>query len=152
MTAPILFHPSSENVAVAWLSAWFPVGVATRLPKPGTWTVYSGTVQGFATVTVAGGTTRYGRGRFPVISVGTWAAVPGSDNPQWGAADQLAQLIVDETKRVDFAPTYVRTSAKYATALVHSVHLTAEPRRIPDQDESMAHFETEIVLIWTEEQ
>jgi hypothetical protein len=150
MTAPILFHPDSESVAVAWLSAVLPVGVATSLPKPGTWSTFSGTVQGFATVTIAGGATSdYGL-RTPVVSVGTWASVPGSDAPQWGAAAALAELVVAECLMIVPSVRTVRKSVKYAEALVQSVRLNAEPRRIPDQDASAAHFETEFVLVWTE--
>lgn len=150
MTSPILLHPDSESVAVAWLGAVLPVGVATSLPKPGTWSAFSGTIQGFATVTIAGGRTHdYGL-RQPVVSVGTWAAVPGSDSPQWGAAAQLAEIVVAECLVLIPSVRTVRKSSKYAEALVHSVRLLAEPRRIPDPDASAAHFETEFVLSWTE--
>lgn len=151
MSAPLLHLPTSESVAVAWLSGWFPVGVATSLPKPGSWTAYAGAVQGFATVSIVGGRTVAGFGRMPVVSLGTWAAVPSSDNPQWGAASQLAERIVRVCQATEFVPTYVRQSVKYERALVHSVRLNAEPRRIPDPDASAAHFETEFVLVWTAE-
>ena len=155
MTAPTLLHPSSESVAVAWLSSWFPVGVATTLPRPGTWPTYSGSIQGFATVTIVGGALRRGAThdtalRSPVVSLGTWAAIPGSDNPQWGAAVQLAEGLTHLAQDGTFVPTLVRPSMKYAPAFVHDIRLNAEPRRVPDQDESMAHFETEFVLMWTE--
>lgn len=150
MTLPTLFHPDSESVAVAWLGAVLPVGVATSLPKPGTWSTFSGTVQGFATVTIVGGATQDFGLRRPIVSVGTWAAVPGSDNPQWGAASQLAEIIVAECLVLVPSVRRVRKSTKYAEALVHSVRLNAEPRRIPDPDASAAHFETELELAWTE--
>ncbi len=151
MTLPTLFHPDSESVAVAWLSALLPVGVATSLPVPSAWPVFSGSVRGFATVTIAGGATSDVYLRRPVVSVGTWAAVPGSDNPQWGAAAQLAEIIVAECLALTPSVTVVRKSLKYAPALVHSVRLNAEPRRIADPDASAAHFETEFVLTWTEQ-
>ncbi len=151
MTLPTLNYPTSESVAVAWLSAWFPVGVGTTLPRPGTWPVFTGTVKGFGTVSIVGGRTVTGFGRMPVVSLGTWAAVDGSDNPQWGAASQLAERLVRRTQETDFVPQYVRQSAKYERALVHSISLVAEPRRIPDPDASAAHFETEFVLVWTAE-
>lgn len=150
MTAPILLHPTSESVVVTWLSGWFPVGAATTLPKPGTWPVLANTVTGFATVTVVGGRTLDNGLRLPVVSCGTWAAVPGSDRPQWGAASHLAELLVHAAQDEPFAPVTVRPSIKHASALVQSIRLLTEPRRIPDQDESVAHFETEFVLAWTE--
>jgi hypothetical protein len=151
MTAPTLFHPDSESVAVAWLSAVLPVGVATSLPKPGAWSVFSGSIQGFATVTIVGGRTRDFGLRAPMVSVGTWAAVPGSDNPQWGAAAQLAEIVVAQCLLLVPDVTVVQKSAKYAPAFVHTVRLNSEPRRIPDPDASAAHFETEFVLVWTEQ-
>lgn len=151
MTLPILNHPTSEFVAAAWLSAVLPVGVATSLPKRETWSTYSGTVKGFATVSIVGGSTRDFGLRAPVVSVGTWAAVIGSDNPQWGAASQLAEIVVAECLKLVPDVRVVKQSDKYASALVHTVRLNAEPRRIPDQDASVAHFETEFVLVWTEQ-
>jgi hypothetical protein len=150
MTLPTLYHPDSESVAVAWALATLPVGAATSLPRAGAWTTFLGTVQGFATITVAGGrTTDYGL-RLPVISFGTWASVPGSDNPQWGAASQLAEIIVAECLKLVPDVRTVQKSPKYAPAFIQSVRLNAEPRRVPDQDESVAHFETEVIMAWTE--
>lgn len=147
MSTPLPLAPPSEAVAVAWLLGRLPVGVATRLPRPGTWGAYSGSIQGFATVTIVGGRTTENGLRMPIVSVGTWANVPGSDQPQWGAASQLAEIVIKPC--FEIIPTeLVRPSAKYDYARVHSVRLNAEPRRIPDQDESMAHFETEIQLVW----
>ncbi len=152
MTAPIPFHPDSESVAVAWLSLALPVGVATTLPKLSSWPIYSGSnVRGFATVTIVGGRTFESGLRAPIVSVGTWAAVDASDQPQYGAAIQLAALVVASCFEDGRSPAVsVRKSSKYAYASVRSVRLNAEPRRVPDQDASVAHFETEIELFWTE--
>lgn len=153
MSQPIPFHPDSESVAVAWLSARLPVGVATTLPKLSTWPIYSGTaVRGFATVTIVGGRTFESGLRAPIVSVGTWAGVDGSDQPQHGAAIQLAALVVASCFGEDgrTPAISVRKSNKYAYASVRSVRLNAEPRRVPDQDASVAHFETEIEMFWTE--
>lgn len=143
------FHPNSESVAVAWLSTLLPVGVATTLPALSTWPVFSGTVKGFATVSIVGGRTYENGLRMPVVSVGTWAGVVGSDNPQWQAAAQLAELVLVPCFEI-MSPVTVRPSVKYDLARVHSVRLNAEPRRIPDPDASVAHFETELILAWTE--
>lgn len=146
---PTLLHPNSEAVAVAWLSGLLPVGVATTLPKLASWPVYSGTVKGFATVSIVGGRTFDTGLRMPVVSVGTWAAVEGSDNPQWQAAMQLAELVLVPAFAL-FESVTVRPSVKYDLARVQSVRLNAEPRRVPDPDASMAHIETELILAWTE--
>lgn len=151
MTAPIPFHPDSASVAVAWLSGRLPVGVATRLPKLAAWSTYSGTIKGFATVTIAGGRTFESGLRAPIVSVGTWASVPGSDSPQPGAAVQLAELIVSSCFEDGSLPAVsVRKSPKYRAASVRSVRLNAEPREVLDPDASVSHFETEIELFWTE--
>lgn len=152
MTQPTPFHPDSESVAVAWLSARLPVGVATTLPKLSSWPLYHGTARGFATVTIAGGRTFEGPLRAPIVSVGTWAAVDSSDQPPWGAASHLASLVValcfDEDGRTP--AVRVRRSDKYRYASIRSVRLVAEPRRVPDPDASVAHFETEIEMMWAE--
>lgn len=150
MTLPIPFHPDSESVAVAWLSARLPVGVATTLPKLASWSDYSG-VKGFATVTIVGGRTFESGLRAPIVSVGTWAAVPSSDQPQWGASVQLASIVIASCFEDGRMPApRVRKSDKYLYASVRSVRLNAEPRRVPDVDASVAHFETEIEMFWTE--
>lgn len=151
MTQPTLYHPDSESVAVAWLSLALPVGVATTLPKLASWSTYQGTIKGFATVTIVGGRTFESGLRAPIVSVGTWAGVDASDNPQWGAANQLASLVVASCFEDGRTPAVsVRKTAKYRAASVRSVRLNAEPRRVPDPDTSVAHLETELELFWTE--
>jgi hypothetical protein len=154
MTLPTPYHPDSESVAVAWLSARLPVGVATTLPKTSSWPLFNGTVRGFATVTIVGGRTFEGPLRAPVVSVGTWAAVDASDQPQYGAAMQLAEILVSSCFAEDgrTPAQSVRRSDKYRYASVRSVRLVAEPRRVPDVDASVAHFETEIEIMWAEVQ
>lgn len=152
MAQPTPHYPDSASVAVAWLSTLLPVGVATRLPKLTAWPVYNGTVRGFVTVTVAGGRTFESGLRAPLVSVGTWASVPGSDSPQPGAAVQLAELVVASCFGEDgqTPAVRVRKSNKYRYASIRSARLNAEPREIPDPDASVSHFETEIELFWTE--
>lgn len=154
MTAPMPFLPDSESVAVAWLSARLPVGVATTLPKLSSWPLYHGTTRGFATVTIVGGRTYESPLRAPVVSVGTWAAVDASDQPPWGAGAQLSSLVVASCFAEDgrTPAQFVRRSSNYRYASVRSVRLVAEPRRVPDVDASVAHFETEIELTWAEVQ
>jgi len=147
---PALFHPTTEQLAVAWLSTLALPGVATTLPKLDAWPVYAGTIRGFVTVGIVGGATRDTALRAPVISVGTWAAVPGSDNPQWGAASQLAEIVAAATFPHEFVPIRFTQSVKYAPALVHTAKLVSEPRRVPDPDSSYAHFETEVMIVWSE--
>jgi hypothetical protein len=147
MVQPVLYLPTPEYVATALLSDLLPVPAATRLPKPGTWPIYAGTIQGFATVSIVGGFAGQTLLRRSVVSVGTWTNIPGSDEPQWGAASQLAEIVVDASRRPFVQRTY-RQSAKYVSATVNSLWFISEPRRIPDPDASMAHFETEVGVSW----
>ncbi len=144
MTGPSLYLPTDEFVAAALLSDLLPVPAATSLPKPGTWPVWTGSTQAFATVSIVGGGANANRLEDPVVSVSTWANVPGSDNPQWGAAAQLAALVWDAAGEGSFVPRTYRQSAKYVPVLVQSLSRVARPRRVPDTDASMAHFATEV--------
>jgi len=143
--------PTTEGVAVAWLSTLALPGVATTLPKLDAWPVMGGTVRGFVQVDGVVGSRVLGGVRCPIVSVSTWAAVPGSDNPQWGAANDLAETVwtsVEPNARF-LSSVRVQQSAKHDAALVHSVYGVAEPRRVPDPDASRAHFVLEAALMWT---
>lgn len=142
-------HPTAEGVAVAWLSTLALPAVATSLPALTSWPVLGGTVKGFAVVDGVVGSRVFESGlRAPVISVSTWAAVPGSDNPQWGAANELAERVWVKTHET-FEPVRVQQSVKHAPAFVHSVYGIAEPRRVPDPETGYAHFVSEVAIVWT---
>lgn len=142
-------HPTAEGVAVTWLKTLALPGVATSLPALTTWPVMSGTVRGFAIVDGVVGSRIFDNGlRAPVISVSTWAAVPGSDNPQWGAANELAERVWEKTYE-RFEPVRVQQSAGHAPAFVHSVYGVAESRRVFDPETGYAHFVSEVAIVWT---
>lgn len=145
-------HPESEMVAVSWLRAALSpfTGVATSLPVLASWPVLGGTVRAFCVVdSVVGGQTGGTAYRQPVMSVSTWAAVPDSDNPQWGAAGQLMARIVDRVLTDWTAPALAWSG--YNSARVSSSWLVSpEPRRIPDQDSGRAHYVLDLGLAWTE--
>ena len=89
--------------------------------------------------------------RNPIVSVTTWAAVPNDDNPQKGAADELAAIVWEWTYAAPFLPVRVRQGTSYRYADVHSVFGVQEPRFIPDPaDESRARYTQEIGIQWTE--
>lgn len=145
-------HATAEGVAVAWATGLALVpAVATTLPELSSWPIFSGsTVRGFVTLGVVGSRPRGTKLRESVISFDTWAAVLNSDRPQWGAANNMAETLWSETTRHEFVPVRVQQHAAYFPAYVHSVHGIQEPRRVPDPDESRAHFVTEIALLWAE--
>ena len=143
---------TSEGVAVAWARTLELPAVATSLPALSTWPVLSGTVRGFVVVDGVVGSRVLGTAvRVPVISFSTWAAVPNSDQPQWGAANDMAEILWETQFARPFNPVRVRQGTTHRWALVQSVHGIQEPRRVPDVDESRAHFVTELALMWTEE-
>lgn len=144
-------HATAEGVAVAWATGLALPAVATTLPALSAWPIFSGTsVRGFVTVGIVGSVPRGNGMRESVASFDTWAAVLNSDRPQWGAANELAERLWTETLRGEFPTVRVQQHASYFPAYVHSVHGIQEPRRIPDQDESRAHYATEIAIMWTE--
>jgi hypothetical protein len=142
---------TAEGVAAAWAGTLALPAVATTLPELGSWPVLAGTVRGFVVIDgVVGGTPRDTALRSPVIGISTWAAVPDSDRPQWGAANDLAEVILRETYRHPFVPVTVRQSPKHRYAIVHSVRVLSEPRRVPDPDEGRAHYVLDASIFWTE--
>jgi hypothetical protein len=145
-------HPTATGTAITWLATFSPA-VASNLPEnASTWPVLSGNVHGFVTVpTVVGGNIHYAGTRVPVLQVEVWAAVPSSDRPQYGAAEQLAEDIVAAANALNTgAPIYVRQRAGYARALVQCVPMMTEPRRLDDPETGYARYLMDLALAWVE--
>ena len=144
-------HPTATGTMITWLGTFVPA-VASNLPAVGQWPVLSSPVRGFVTVpTVVGGTVDYAGTRVPVLQVETWAAVPSSDQPQYGAAEQLAEDIVAAANALNQgAPIYVRQRAGYLRSLVHCVPFMTEPRRLDDPDTGYARYLMDLSLAWVE--
>ncbi|HET9234928.1 MAG TPA: hypothetical protein VFP10_12375 [Candidatus Eisenbacteria bacterium] len=145
-------HPTATGTMITWLSGVVPA-VASNLPALDSWPVLSGTVRGFVTVpTVAGGTVEYAGLRVPVLQVETWAAVPSSDRPQYGAAEQLAEDIVAAVNALNAtpAPVLVRQRVNYLRAMIQCAPFMTEPRRLDDPDTGYARFLMDLALAWTE--
>lgn len=145
------FAPTAEGVAVAYMRVIkAPNMVATTLPVLSSWPVITGTVRGFVTVDgVVGGSGRDTPLRVPVMGVSTWAAVPDSDQPQWGAANSIAEDIVSAVYAESSRPVLVRQGTSYDQALVQSMSMLAEPRRLQDPDTGRARFVMDLVIAWT---
>jgi hypothetical protein len=147
-------HPTATGTMITWLQGFMPAGaVASNLPKIDSWPVLSGTVRGFVTVPlVAGGTVHYAGVRVPVLQVETWAAIPGSDKPQYGAAEQLAEDIVSAAGSLNSGGSSVRVlqRAGYNEALIHAVASLTEPRRLDDPDTGYARYLMDLSLAWVE--
>lgn len=145
-------HPTATGTMIAWLGTFAPA-VASNLPEITSWPVLSGTVRGFVTVpTVAGGTVHYAGVRVPVLQVETWAGVPSSDRPQYGAAEQLAEDIVAAANALNGtgSSVLVRQRAGYSQAMIQSVPFMTEPRRLDDPDTGYARYLMDLALAWVE--
>lgn len=147
-----LKRATSEGVAVAWARTLPLPGVSTSLPDLSTWPVLAGTLRGFVTVdAIVGGARRDTGLRMPVVSFSAWAAVPDSDRPQWGAANDLIEIIREQNDASPFVPVTVTQDAKHRSARVLSVWCPGgEPRRVQDVDESRAHYVLDVAIQWAE--
>jgi hypothetical protein len=148
-----LTPPNSELVAVAWLAsiAGLEGIVSTTLPKD----VTGWAATGFVTLGAGGGggviggrPDLYLQTRHPVLSVHTWATVPGSAKPPWGMAAALAELVVagcwdEENMRRDLT-----LPAGYDPARAMEAYPLTEPRRIPGDVSGYAHFQLDLQLHW----
>ena len=145
------FAPTAEGVAVAYLrTIKAPNMVATTLPALSSWPVVTSNVRGFVVVDgVVGGSGRDTALRVPVMGVSSWAAVPDSDQPQWGAANSIAEDIVAAIYNEASRPVLVQQGASYDQALIQSMTLLAEPRRLEDPDTGRARFVMDLVIAWT---
>lgn len=144
-------HPTATGTLITWLSDVVPA-VASNLPAIDSWPVLTAPVRGFVTVpTVVGGSLDYAGTRVPVLQVEAWAAVPSSDRPQYGAAEQLAEDIVAAAHALnDGASVLVRQRAGYAQALVQCVPMMTEPRRLDDPETGYARYLMDLCLAWVE--
>lgn len=142
--------PTPERVAVSWLlSALSPfTGVATQIPDLSSWPDLGGGTRAFVAVDgVVGGATGDTRLRRPVVSMSTWAARASSDTPQWGAASEVMERIVD--KVLSHHTGGLLTWTGYESARVTSVWLVSpEPRRVPDLDTGRARYVLDMGISW----
>jgi hypothetical protein len=148
--------PNSELVAVAWLGSITGLSssqVATKLPTD----TSAWSDDGFVTVgggdgagggVIGGAPHRYLALRAPVVSVHCWAVTPGSGRPPWGKAARLAELIVAGTYDETTMRRALTLPAGYASARVNEAYALTEPRRIPGDDASYAHFQLDLQLHW----
>jgi hypothetical protein len=145
-------------VARAWLRQALPaaVGVDFRLPpesevtpevRANGFVVIQGVVGGSPDIDVPL--------RQPVIGVRAWMPpTAATSQPQWNAADQLADSIVRAA--YDVPPQGVRLDmaaiglAAFRPAWVRSAYLLGEPREIYDDPGNYAGFDLDLQLNWTE--
>jgi hypothetical protein len=141
------YLPNSELVAVSWLQdiAYLGTRVATSLPTDNsTWSA-----SGFVTATVAGGDADSETGwRRPLMSIGCWGAAPNSGKPPWNLASQLAEQVRAAVLAHGAVPRAVDLPAAYSGAFVRTVMLRSEPRRVPGDVSSYAHYTLDLEFWW----
>lgn len=145
--------PTGELVAVAYAKAALSrasltAPVSTTLAAVTAWST-TGALQ---VTGVVGGVARDTDLRDMVVSFDSWAARPGSDKPPWGQANELVEVIRSsafwdwtEDLELDLEPAGVYSPVRVQGA----VPVSPEPRRIPDQDASRAHYSLDFRIFWT---
>jgi hypothetical protein len=145
-------YAATESVAVEWLKSLGLTAVGTTVPEDSaTWT---GT--GFVQVEKTG--TRVDphlKLRSNVITCHVWAARSNrnSQNPPWGQANQIAELIVDgcydplksENKRLILPDSLGALPVK-----VLSAWLIQDPTRAPSDEQFMAHYVLDLQISWAQ--
>jgi hypothetical protein len=141
-----------ELVATAWLITVVGDRVATTLPKPSADGSISWADDGFVTLVTAGGTPNaYVPLREPVIGVDCWAVNPQSQKPPWNKAAALAEAIVAACQDHRAIAQTVTLPGGYPAAQVRSAYVTGDPRRIPDDPSSYAHYSIPgLAISWVE--
>jgi hypothetical protein len=156
-TVPPYILPDSEVVAVAWLGS-SSCGittdmVSTKLPRDtsrwyenGFITIGDGTGR---TGGVIGGTVDlYTQMRNPVLSIHVWGVNPTSDKPPWRKASQLAQRIIAMTQDETTIRRAIQLPPGYYPVRVDEAAVLGEPRRLPGDPGSYAHYSLDLRLHW----
>jgi hypothetical protein len=143
--APFIYA-SDEAVAKVWigqLSGFTAAMVGETLPRDNsTWAT-----SGYVTVAWAGGSTvpEY-RLESPVMDVRGWAVTPGSDDPPWNKARNLALSVQAGTYRL--TPWFVELPACSENAVVKTAYVLGKPRRAYGDFGNYAVYALNLVLNW----
>lgn len=148
-----LMHPSSTQVAVAWLRQIVNLPAAATLPGVEGWFE-----TGFVTVpaTAGGNPNWYVPERQPVMQIDTWGAnraAAGAKSvsrlPPLSRANQLADAVVLATYQ-HVPGTLLTLPNGFKDVWLETVYPVSEIRRIPEPDTSFAHFSVDIAMVWIE--
>jgi hypothetical protein len=142
----VYLYATHELVATAWAATCPGITadmVDTVLPRDAA----SWATKGFVTVTVAGGSSEVNfRLGAPVITYQCWANQPGTDQPPWGKARNLAESIR--------AGTYVSQEIALTLpadehATVYTTYAVGEPRRVYGDNGDWAAYTLDVLLNWS---
>jgi hypothetical protein len=157
VTTPMQLLNNDELVACAWIASiagFTPAMTGTQLPpdadpddSPAVWLQ-----TGFVTVAVVGG----GLDDLlpvhrPVMEVKCWAAIPGSDQPPWMMARNLAALIERacwDRRRTSRPLTPILNGITYPPAVVRSAYMAQVFRRSYGDAGDYACYQADMVLDW----
>lgn len=143
--APFIYA-SDEAVAKAWigqLAGFTAAMVGETLPRDNaTWAT-----SGYVTVTWAGGSTvpEY-RLESPVMDVRGWAVTPGSDDPPWNKARNLALTVQAGT--YSLTPWFLELPSCSENAVVKTAYVLGKPRRAFGDFGDYAVYALNLVLNW----
>lgn len=145
-------YVTTESVAVAWLKSLGLTAVATTVPED-TSTWYQ---TGFVQVEKTGARVEpYLKIRSNVITCHIWAARQdrNAQNPPWGQANQIAELIVDGCYDLSKSTGVVLTLPASLGSLpvtVLSTWLIQDPTRAPSDEQFMAHYVLDLQISWVQ--
>lgn len=151
---------NSELAAIAWLKTvpGLPVNqIGTTLPQDNTTWAASGYVQ--VIVVGKGRSSAYYGYRAPVIQAHCWAVNPDKQNPPWGKACDLAEMIYEHLL-ADNGVENLDTRTGFRKVRILEAWEIEEPKRIPwgfpsgqgsfvDPGNS-AHYTVSFQLAWAE--
>jgi hypothetical protein len=146
--------PNSELVAVAWIGSAAGLSglAATRLPRD----TSAWSASGFLTIAAAQGTggvvggapDKHTQLRNPVVSVHAWAVNPASGKPPFGKAAHLLELLQAACNDETTIRRQLTLPSGYRSVRVNEAYLLGEPKRLPGDDGSYAHFQADLQLHW----
>lgn len=142
---------TTELVTVAFIKSMTGIltsQVATQLPDDNsTWSA-SGFVK--CGPVVGGSPMMYVPIRYPVIEINTFAVNPNTENPNWGKAESLANLIVEGTYDMALTSKALTLKTGYNQAIVNSAVALTEPTRIEGDPSNYARYSFDMQIMWKE--
>lgn len=142
----VTLRPNTELVMVTWLGLTLdPSLVATTLPAD----VTRWADAGFCQVTALGGSSDlYVPQHNPVVSLDFWAVKPNSDQPPWGKAANLVEIVRAATYDTALMGRTLTLPGDYPDAKFQTAYFLSEPVRVPNDVASYAHYNVNAALHW----
>lgn len=148
MVTDTVLHANSELVTVALIELILDRrgGVGARMPG-GDGASWAKT--GFVLVAGVGGSPNvYSPLRRPVMDVRAKWVAPGSKQPPWNLAAELAERVIAGFYGDSGQPTEVVLPAGFERAFVQSAYALTEPRRIGGDPSNIASFQFDVQVNW----